>query len=35
MITGNPHSLLTVLAYQDLAEAEKILTNYLEEQKIG
>lgn len=35
MITGNPHSMLTVLAYQDLVEAEQILTNYLEEQKIG
>lgn len=29
MITGNPHPLLTVIAYQDLAEAEVILREYL------
>lgn len=29
MITGNPHSLLTVKPYQDLAEAERILRSAL------
>jgi nucleoside 2-deoxyribosyltransferase len=29
MITGNPHPLLTVKAYSDLTEAEKILGSYL------
>jgi nucleoside 2-deoxyribosyltransferase len=31
MITGNPHPLLTVMKYQDLAEAEGILRCYLAE----
>ena len=29
MITGNPHPLLTVMEYQDLAHAEEILQIYL------
>lgn len=29
MITGNPHSLLSVRRYRDLAEAEDILRGYL------
>jgi len=29
MITGNPHSLLSVSAYRDLSEAELILRDYL------
>ena len=29
MITGNPHSLLSVMSYQDLAEAEVMLRKYL------
>ena len=29
MITGNPHPLLSVRAYRDLAEAELILRNFL------
>jgi len=29
MITGNPHPLLSVKAYQDLREAEAMLTSYL------
>ena len=29
MITGNPHPLLTVMEYQDLAHAEEILRTYL------
>ncbi|HDD54940.1 MAG TPA: hypothetical protein ENG59_01685 [Chloroflexi bacterium] len=29
MITGNPHPLLTVRAYQDLTEAEAMLGEYL------
>ena len=31
MITGNPNPLLTVKPYQDLAEAERILRDYLVE----
>lgn len=31
MITGNPHPLLTVKPYRDLAEAEVILRSYLAE----
>ena len=30
MITGNPHPLLTVRSYQDLAEAENILIEYFD-----
>ncbi len=29
MITGNPHPLLTVMEYQDLAHAEEFLRTYL------
>ena len=29
MITGNPHPLLSVQAYQDLPEAERIVESYL------
>ena len=29
MITGNPHPLLTVMEYQDMAHAEEILRTYL------
>jgi len=29
MITGNPHPLLTVMEYQDLAHAEEIMRTYL------
>lgn len=29
MITGNPHSLLSVMSYQDLTEAEVMLRKYL------
>ena len=29
MITGNPDPLLTVKAYRDLAEAERLLRNYI------
>ncbi len=29
MITGNPHPLLSVMAYEDLQHAEKILNSYL------
>ena len=31
MILGNPHPLLTVLSYQDLNEAEKLIRKYLSE----
>ena len=33
MITGNPHPLLTVMEYQDLAHAEEILQIFLKKYK--
>lgn len=35
MITGNPHQLLSVQAYQDVSDADRILAGYLEELRTG